>query len=238
MLKMVLENRKWFGFAVAVAAGISYFFYGRPAPSISATPATETIPLKPRLPPTLTPTPTLIIAAGIATEKNSKPARLIERFPSAQKPPAPDRLMAHALLITTPWKIWLGVKTITAENKLDTDVVLAKLNQLFIIESTNESPNLTEFNSATPIVVYDGRLKKTGLINGLLRIQTTDRAQLEADLIEMHARIADAFEPINAYFVTGLDPIFDLEALYQTLKTKSYIKSTDLDITSRSYEKF
>ncbi len=233
MHELFLKNRKWLAFAVTVAAAFLFLLFSPSTSSDKSPPPAENALLKQIFP--LLPKPNLIATDKVAA---AEPATFIRRMPSAQTQPAPERLLPHALLNPTPWKIWLNTQAIRSEDKQNSDVVLAQVSRMLIIESGTENASLTEFNSSSPIVVYDARLKKTGLINGMIRIQTLSKPQLEADLIELNARITDSFEAINTYFVTGNDPVFNLEALHAVLKAKPYVKSADLDITSRTYEKF
>lgn len=235
MYKSFLKIRNWWAFAAAAAASFLFFLFAPAKPSDKVAPPIENAEkalLKKIFPQLPAPNPPVINKVA------SEPAKFTRRMPSAQTPPAPERLLPHALLNPTPWKIWLNTQAIRGEDQQNSDVVLAQVSRMLIIESGAENANLTEFNSASPIVVYDARLKKTGFINGMIRVQTMSKPQLEADLIELNAHITDSFEAINTYFVTGLDPIFDLESLYSVLKAKPYVKSADLDITSRTYEKF
>lgn len=233
MQEIFKKNQKWWAFTVTMAAGFLFFLI---SPSIildkSAQVAEDTL-LKQIFPQL--PKPKAAIADKAAA---AKPATFFRRMPSAQTPPAPEHLLPHALLNPTPWKIWLNTQAISSDDKKNSDVVLAQVSRMLIIESGAENASLTEFNSNSPVVVYDARLKKTGLINGMIRIHTLSKPQLEADLLELNARITDSFDAINTYFVTGNDAIFNLEALHAVLKAKPYVKSADLDITSRNYEKF
>ena len=233
MQETFFKIRKWFPFAVAVAAGFTFFLFAAPKPSEKNAPPVENAVLTkifPKLP--LPPAP--VLPKSVASE----PEKFTQRRPATQGQPAPERLLPHALLNPTPWKIWLNTQAIRGEDKQNSDVILAQVSNLVIVESGTENASLTEFNSTSPVVVYDARLKKTGLINGLVRIQTLSKPQLEADLNNLNAHITDSFENINTYFVTGNDPVFNLESLFLILKAKPYVKSADLDITSRTYEKF
>lgn len=162
----------------------------------------------------------------------------IVRIPSGQISSAPKLLLENRLLLSTSWKIWPNTQVIGIDHKSDSDAVLTQISNLLVIESQSENADLTEFNLASPVVVYNSRLKKAGVITGALRIQTTQKGLLEQDLNNFNARITDSFENINTYFITSTDQIFNLELLYLNLKAKPYVKFIELDVISRSYEKF
>ena len=233
MHELFKKNQNWLAFAVTIAAGFLLFSISPSTTLDKSAPRPENALLKQIFPQLPKPKPAITDKTAAA-----EPATIIRRMPSAQTQPAPENLLPQALLNPTPWKIWLNTQAIRTEDKKDSDIVLAQVGRMLIIESGAENTSLTDFNSNSPIVVYDARLKKTGLINGMIRIQTLSKPRLEADLIELNARITDSFEAINTYFVTGNDAIFNLEALHAVLKAKPYVKSADLDITSRTYEKF
>lgn len=233
MRETILKIRKSWTFAVVIAAGVLFFITAPPKTSENISRPTENPVLKkifPQLP------------APAAADKNkiaaSAPLIFPRRMASVHSPPVSERLLPHALLNPTPWKIWLNTQALRSQDKQNSDVVLAEVSRMLIIESSTENANLSEFNSASPIVVYDARLKKAGLINGMVRVQTLSKAQLEADLADLNAHITDSFETINTYFVTGNDSVFNLESLVLFLKARPYVKAADLDITSRTYEKF
>ncbi len=233
MHELFKKNQKWLAFAATIAAGLLLLLFSPSTASDKSAPPPENVLLKQIFPQLPKPKPARTDKTAAA-----EPTTIIRRMPSAQTQPAPESLLPHALLNPRPWKIWLKTQAIRSEDKQHSDVVLAQVSRMLIIEASAENASLTEFNSNSPIVVYDARLKKTGLINGMIRVQTLSKPQLEADLIELNARITDSFEAINTYFVTGNDAIFNLEALYAVLKAKPYVNLADLDITSRTYEKF
>lgn len=233
MYELFKKNQKWLAFTVTIAAGFLLFLISPSTALDKSAPPAENALLKQIFPQLPKPKP--------ATTDNTaatEPTAVIRRMPSEQTQPAPENLLPHALLNPTPWKIWLNTQAVRSEDRKHSDVVLAQVSRMLIVESGAENANLNEFNSNSPIVVYDARLKKAGLINGMIRIQTLSKPRLEADLLELNARITDSFDAINTYFVTGNDAIFNLEALLAVLKAKPYVKSADLDITSRTYEKF
>lgn len=159
------------------------------------------------------------------------------RTPSGQTASDPKILHENHLLKSTRWKIWQQTQVINVQNKSGADKILAQVGNLLIIESQNENTSLNEFNSFSPIAVYDKRLKKAGVITGTIKIETLEKEQLENDLNQLRAHITDSFDPIHTYFITSLDQVFDLELLYETLKSYPYIKNIELEVLNKNYEK-
>jgi hypothetical protein len=145
-------------------------------------------------------------------------------------------LIEHSLLQSTRWKIWLNTQVVKKENA-QIGQSLANISNFSIIES-QESVNLTEFDSNKVVAVFDERLKKPGLITGTLIVQTSDKSRLQTDLKNYQAQISDEFENIETYFIKSSQPIYNLELLYQTLKNKNYINSVELEILSKNYDKY
>jgi hypothetical protein len=144
-------------------------------------------------------------------------------------------LAEHNLLNSTRWKIWLHTQVVKKDDA-PIGQTLAHVSNFSIIESQDNSA-LTEFDANKPIAVFDERLKKPGLITGTLKIETSDKARLQRDLVNHQAQITDEFDNIETYFVKSTQNIFNLEWLYQNLKNQTYIKSVELEILSKSYDK-
>ncbi len=159
------------------------------------------------------------------------------RNPSAQTLLTPGTLIQNVLLKSTSWKIWPQTQVIRTDEKTSADKILARVSNLLIIDAPNEIKSLTEFNSAKPIAVYDERLKKAGVITGTIKIQTDQKSLLENELYQYRAHITESFEAIHIYFVTSTDLIFNLEHLFQALKSNPYVKEIELEILSKNYEK-
>lgn len=170
-------------------------------------------------------------------KKALKHIKNYNRNPSGQGISTPKQLVENHLLKPTRWKIWQQTQVVNIQDKSATDKILAQVGNLLIIESQKENESLTEFSSSSPVAVYDERLKKAGLITGTLKIETSEKEQLENDLNQLRAHITDSFDPIHTYFITSLDQVFDLELLYETLKSYPYIKNIELEILNKNYEK-
>ncbi len=161
-----------------------------------------------------------------------------KRHPSAQAVAPTEALVANPILTSTRWKIWPHKKAIAPDLKNENDLPLVTVGNFIIVESTEENSSMTDFNLNSPVVVFDGRMKKTGIITGTLTVRTLRKDLLMADLASLNAAISDEFENINTYFVISSEQRFNLELLYLNIKSKSYVEHVELEILSKTYEKF
>lgn len=158
------------------------------------------------------------------------------RLPSAGVAIIPEQLKSSDILFG-PWKIWSSMTAVKPELTTSEDIIFQKLTNLNIVESTYLRADFHEFDKNLLPVVYDSRLKKAGIVTGLIKIETNRKSELEHDLLALDAVIENSFDQIEVFFVVSQKSIFDLELLYKTLKSKSYVRSIELDISDRNYEK-
>ncbi|MBC7740696.1 MAG: hypothetical protein H7061_00765 [Bdellovibrionaceae bacterium] len=167
-----------------------------------------------------------------------KNAHKNQRSPSAQFRPSAASLNESPYLDSARWKIWKNVKAISAEALTGDEVIVGEVNHLFLIQHPPaQVTNLAQFDRDEPVVVYDGRLRKAGLISGVIKIETSNRAMLESDLGKLQAKVFDAFDNIETYFVSSQNNRFNLEELFKFLKSRPYVKSAELEIIGTTYEK-
>lgn len=175
-------------------------------------------------------------------QHSAEPHRELKKNPAVRKlyrlPTSQINLQDHPLLAATRWKIWANVQTTAKDETFGSGEILGEVSNQFVVTASSESSTFTRFNISMPIVVFDPRLQKAGIITGHLKIITELKEQLEHDLIPLRARITDSFPDIHTYFITSLDPVFDLELLYESLRSKSYIQTIEFDVINRKYEKF
>jgi ABC-type Na+ efflux pump permease subunit len=146
-------------------------------------------------------------------------------------------LSENTLPIANKWKLWLHTKIISSESKT-TETAIGQISNLIVIRDNDaNAADLKQFSLQNPVAVFNERLQRPGIITGLVKIETSQRELLENDLLTERARITNSFEPIQTYFITGTDEVFNLEQLYTNLKSKPYIKNIELDVLSRSYGK-
>lgn len=144
------------------------------------------------------------------------------------------QVQASRLLMNNPWQLIQGWKVLEAKEEETTGTKI-RVDSFQIVEDAGYRFNPQVFSR--PTVVYNSRKAKFGILTGTIKIKTSDRAQLEQDLGFWNASIVDSSEQIQLYFVTGLSPSFDLEALLLDVSALPYVESAKLEIIEKSYEK-
>ncbi len=166
------------------------------------------------------------------TEKSFTKAQIHKRKPS-QVIETPKRLTSSSILGGTQWKIWPAVKVVKSNEKSESN----QISNLSIVPSEEFQPDINRFDIKEPIVIYNERLKRPGIITGTIKLETEDRVELEKELSNLRAHISQAFEPIQTYFIESSDQTFDLENLYLKLKQLPKVHNVELEILSKNYEK-
>lgn len=200
----------------------------------------------------------LELPRSLASDKNQEPHikeneddvdifNTAERFKKAayhqakKRKPAQNFLNAavtpHVLLQNTKWKLWSNAMVVKSIELPEEGEALAQVSNLSIVESMEEV-KLTEFDNSKLAAVFDQRLKKAGVLTGVIKVQTADKDKLKEDLKNMQAEISDEFESIQTYFIRSQLKVFNLEELYENLKSQNYIISVELEIISGSYNKY
>ncbi|MBC7420954.1 MAG: hypothetical protein H7328_09510 [Bdellovibrio sp.] len=171
--------------------------------------------------------------------EESKIALALENIRKQNRTPSqtfvqPKSLQASSLLNGTRWKIWPQAKVVNEKNSA---AEIAQVNNLTIVQGNDRAVDLSQFDSKSPVVLYNERLQKPGILTGIIKVETQNRILLESSLTNLHARISDAFDPIQTYFVTSTDLVFDLEALFENLKALPEVHNVELEILNKTYEK-
>lgn len=123
-----------------------------------------------------------------------------------------------------------------AKNDPASQRAVAEVDQWALIENS-ENYDFKNFDKNSPAAVYDSRLKKIGLITGTLKIITDQPESLSAVLRSHAAAVTQSFPQIQTYFVTSNSSVFNLESLYSDLKAQSSVRSIELEILDRQYER-
>lgn len=159
------------------------------------------------------------------------------RAPTGQLKISADFLQEHEAFNGTRWKILSKVKAVRNDKITENDIVVGQMNHFQLVELPAPDSQLSQFDRNSPTVVYETRLKKPGLVTGLIKVETEHKELLESSVRQMNARISDSFDQIQTYFVTSELSIFDLEKLYTQIKSLEFVKAAELDISDREYEK-
>lgn len=159
------------------------------------------------------------------------------RRPTGQIKLAPEFLKDHEAFDGTQWKIMSKVKTILRDEVSTDDIVIGEMGRYKLVELSDGESSLKQFNRNAPTVLFDARLKKTGLVTGLIKVETERRDLLEDSIRSLNATIANSFDSIQTYFITSEKSVFDLEQLFFKIKSLGFVKTAELDILDREYEK-
>lgn len=150
----------------------------------------------------------------------------------------PNYLVAHPLFLQSSWKVWPQVtaKPIRSNYHLDGEVV-GQLNGYNLIQTSTESTLVHQFNLKNPLVLFDERLQRPGILTGLLIASAGNRHELESCAHSHSASIKNSFENINTYILISDVSPFDLSTLKNQIAACPSVKSVRLEIIDRPYEK-
>lgn len=159
------------------------------------------------------------------------------RFPTGQLKIEPNFLQNHEAFDGTRWKILSKIKAVLRDQISESDVVVGEMGRFQLVELAASDSLLNQYDKNSPAVVYETRLKKTGLVTGLIKVETERKDLLENAVRSMNAQISNSFDSIHTYFVTSEQTVFDLEKLFFSIKALGFVKTAELDILDREYEK-
>lgn len=159
------------------------------------------------------------------------------REPAGQLQVDSQLLQSHQAFAGTRWKLLSNVRAVSTGNESIKGISVGTLNHYQLIESADESGGLQKFDRSSPTVVYETRLKKAGLVTGLIKVETANPDLLKKALLGMNAQVTSSFADIQIYFITSVQNVFDLEKLFFDLKSLDFVKNVELDIVDRNYEK-
>lgn len=159
------------------------------------------------------------------------------RQPTGQLKVEPEFLRNHEAFDGTRWKILSKVKAVLRGQGSEGDVVVGQIGRFQLVELAYGDSTLNQYDRNSPVVVYETRLKKTGLVTGLIKVETDRKDLLENAIRNMNAQISNSFDSIQTYFVISEKTVFDLEKLYFRIKSLGFVKTAELDILDREYEK-
>lgn len=145
-------------------------------------------------------------------------------------------LIQHNLFKNSSWKLW-PKKIVVKKSDLSEDQKnYAFVSNLAIVDSEAD-PDFSEFDYSTKAVVFDERLKISGVVTGVLVVKSKDKMRLKEDLKNWQAVITEEFDSIQTYFVSSQDKIFDLQSLYEKISSLEYVDSVELEVISRGYNR-
>ena len=159
------------------------------------------------------------------------------RLPTGALRVEPEYLQNHEAFEGSRWKILSKVKAVLRDQTSESDVVVGEMGRFQLVELTDSVASLNFYDRNSPVVVYETRLEKAGLVTGLIKVETERKDLLENALLSVNAQISNSFDSIQTYFVTSEQTVFDLEKLFFNIKSWGFVKTAELDILDREYEK-
>jgi hypothetical protein len=149
-----------------------------------------------------------------------------------------DALVDTALFPESRWKRWPGVRALAPNMPVASSEVLAEISGYKLTHDENFVGDEKAFSQEDPLVYYDARTRSAGVVTGELRLVVKDKAKLDQLLDLYRLKVSTASPNLSTYFVTSIDPNFNLEELYSKLSRESQVESVQVEIQSRQYEKF
>lgn len=181
-------------------------------------------------------------AANTGLKEQMQPRQIKEDLPLTQGPngaPNPERLVKTSLVLDTKWKVWSGVTAIPTRNfHGDKSEVLAVMGGYSVVADESVSGDDRNFSSTKPLVVYDERMSRTGIVSGDLKVSLKEGASAETVAAEHGLTVTSSLENIRLFFMRATSDRYDLGGLVNSLKKDPRVNAVELSIVSRNYEKF
>ncbi len=177
------------------------------------------------------------VDANQKIEKALQNIKSNSRLPTGQLKVEQEYLQSHEAFEGSRWKLLLKVKAVLRGQWTEGQIVVGEMGRFQLVEVVNSDSSLNQYDRNSPAVVYETRLKKTGLVTGLIKVETDRKDLLGSAVRNMNAEITNSFDSIQTYYVTSEQTIFDLENLFFKIKSLGFIKTAELDILDREYEK-
>lgn len=150
----------------------------------------------------------------------------------------PNDLIKHPFFESSQWQIWPQVTAKNSRLPLASDEQLVgKLNNYQLIKTDFPVSTIENFNPALPVILYDERMKRPGILTGTLIAVADNRYDLEKCAHAHLASVNNAFENINTYFLSSDLPSFNLSVLKNEIENCPSVRSVQLEIIDRAYEK-
>jgi hypothetical protein len=134
----------------------------------------------------------------------------------------------------TSWKIWNRMKALGPNGGGPSSSINVSQFQIQADPISNHS--LENFSLQEPVVLFEERLKKAGILTGTFEIQLKNSRQWEA-FEKLHSlRLIQSFQELNLFYATANQDRFNLSQLYQDLSQDPSVALVNLEILSKQYE--
>ncbi|PIS11570.1 MAG: hypothetical protein COT73_03315 [Bdellovibrio sp. CG10_big_fil_rev_8_21_14_0_10_47_8] len=152
--------------------------------------------------------------------------------------PSPDLLSPSQTLTTTSWQLLTGTKAVhDIDRQIPAQDVLARVGNYALINDSGFIPDETHFSSRAPLVVYDSRLQKAGVLTGTLRLKIENTSQVQALCQQYNLNLVHSVPEARVYFVKSNLESVDLPAMKVALEKDPRIHNATPEVLSKSYEK-
>lgn len=181
-------------------------------------------------------------AANTGVNEEMQPRDISNRPPTTYKPtgtPDSEHLIKTPLVLDTKWKVWSGVTAVeTRSFNGDKSAVLAVMGGYSVIADESVNGDDRNFSSQKPLVFFDERMSRTGIVTGDLKVSLKEGVNPEAVATDHGLSVTSSLENIRLFFMRASADRYDLGGLVNNLKKDPRVSAVELSIVSRNYEKF
>ncbi|UYL09516.1 hypothetical protein B9G69_002875 [Bdellovibrio sp. SKB1291214] len=164
--------------------------------------------------------------------------------PMSEKPLSVDSRFAmtlreNHLFSSTSWKVWAGVRAIPARDfsKQAGEVVVGQYSGYYIVKDDSMSGDERNFQSKKPLVVFDERTGKFGVVPGTVLLTVDSLAAFKNLQSEYSLQVRGEFSHLKLYIVSSSQASYDLNHFVSALQHDPRVQKAELEIVSRNYVK-
>lgn len=134
----------------------------------------------------------------------------------------------------TSWKIWNRMKALWPVDGRQANSLNVSQFQIQVDPVSNHS--LENFSLQEPVVLFEERLQKAGVLTGTFEIQLKNSSQWETFEKQHSLRLIQSFQELNLFYATANQDRFNLSQLFQNLSQDPSVHAVNLEILSKQYE--
>lgn len=134
----------------------------------------------------------------------------------------------------TSWKIWNRMKALGPNDGGQSGSINVSQFQIQVDPVSNHS--LENFSLQEPVVLFEERLQKAGVLTGTFEIQLKNSRQWETFEKQHSLRLIQSFQELNLFYATANQDRFNLSQLFLDLSQDPSVALVNLEILSKQYE--
>ncbi len=134
----------------------------------------------------------------------------------------------------TSWKIWNRMKALLPNESAESNSII--VSQFRISEDPISNHSLENFSLQEPVILFEERLQKAGVLTGTFEIQLKNSSQWESFEKQHSLRLIQSFQELNLFYATARQDRFNLSQLFQDLSQDPSVSTVNLEILSKQYE--